>query len=325
MNTETIDNADWPSAQTTPGHATVPAPDLVRYYSEAGRLYEHWSRDFNMHFGYYRRGLNPLHLEEMLRETTRQVLSRLGLDLAAGGRLLDMGCGLGAAARQAARRYPRLHVDAVTVVPWQIERARMMAEHQGVAERVRFVCEDYTATSFAAASYDGAYAIESSCHAAGYGKDAFVREAARLIKPGGRLVIADGFLKDQRPVGPVLGFCLDRVYENWALESFAEIGAFVASLERYGFEDVCVEDVSWRLAPSVAHVPWVTARFFVGELKATGLRMSRACWGHVLASVLSPIVGVARSRFGYYLVTARRKRPPARSLAAPAPRLQEAA
>ncbi len=47
----------------------------------------------------------------------------------------------------------------------------------------------------------GAYAIESSCHAPGADKDAFIREASRLLGPGARLVVADGFLKNaQRPV-----------------------------------------------------------------------------------------------------------------------------
>jgi hypothetical protein len=31
---------------------------------------------------------------------------------------------------------------------------------------------------------------------------------------------------------------------------------------------------------------------------------SQVRWGHVRASVLSPVVGIARKRFGYFLVTA---------------------
>lgn len=44
--------------------------DVVRYYSETGRDYEAWSRKFNMHFGYFRRGLNPFAQEQMLDEMT---------------------------------------------------------------------------------------------------------------------------------------------------------------------------------------------------------------------------------------------------------------
>lgn len=309
MNTEITDRIEW--AAPLPGAESLPANDprrIVRYYSEAGRLYESWSPEMNMHFGYYRRGIKVHRLEDMLNEMTSQVLGRLGLDLGSGVRLLDMGCGVGAAARWAARRHPRLRIDGITLVPWQIEQARRRAEAQGVADRVRFLRQDYTTTSLPEASYDGAYALESACHDQGLGKEGFVREAARLLRPGAHLVVADGFLKGDRPLGPVLGFCLRRVCENWAVQSFAEIGTFERCLGRYGFEDVRVEEISWRVAPSVAHTPWVTARWFLRELKTTRLRMSRACWGHILACLLAPAVGMARSRFGYYLVTARRSR-----------------
>ena len=39
---------------------------LEEYYSEAGPDYAVWSREFNMHFGYYRAGENPPHREAML-------------------------------------------------------------------------------------------------------------------------------------------------------------------------------------------------------------------------------------------------------------------
>ena len=51
--------------------------DLEAYYTEAGMDYRAWSRRFNMHFGYWRHGLNPLALEGMLSEMSRQVFTRL--------------------------------------------------------------------------------------------------------------------------------------------------------------------------------------------------------------------------------------------------------
>ena len=41
---------------------------IIQYYSEAGMDYEPWSRQFNMHFGYYRFGNNPFNREQMLDE-----------------------------------------------------------------------------------------------------------------------------------------------------------------------------------------------------------------------------------------------------------------
>ena len=285
---------------------------IVSYYSEAGPDYAAWSPGFHMHFGYFRRGLSPFAREEMLNEMTRQVLSRLAIDPNRPHRLLDMGCGLGASTRLAARARSGARIDGITLVAGQVAEARRMTAEAGLERRAAFFQDDYTAAPFADASYDGIFAIESACHASGWDKAPFVREAARLLRPGGRIVVADGFVRGTGPMNPLLGWCYGRVCANWALETFAEIDAFRSCLEGHGFSEIRVEDASWRIAPSVLHVPWVTLRFLAKQLVENRMRLSRARWGHLLACVLSPVVGMARRRFSYCLVTARRDggRPP---------------
>src|SRR5256885_13428851 len=58
----------------------APHISLEQYYSEAGPDYEAWSREFNMHFGYYRVGANPLRREAMLEQMNAEVRARLQLD-----------------------------------------------------------------------------------------------------------------------------------------------------------------------------------------------------------------------------------------------------
>lgn len=282
---------------------------IVRYYSESGHDYGAWSRSYNMHFGYWRLGLNPLRLEPMLDEMTLQVLARLGMDLdAPGARVLDLGCGLAAPARLALRRHPRLTADGVTLVPLQVREARQLAAAEGLGGgdvgRLRLFVGDYTRAPLASGSYDAAYAIESSCHDRGYAKLGFIRETARLLRPGGRLVLADGFLRHTGPMSRPLAWCYGLVCSNWALETFAHLGAFTSALAEHGFTEIATEDISYRLAPSVLHIPRVTLRFLWHELLTERLRMSRVRWGHVRASALSPVVGMARKRFGYFLITA---------------------
>jgi hypothetical protein len=72
---------------------------LISYYENAGPDFGEWSAGFNMHFGYFRWGLSPFHREPMLNEMNRQVLSRLRLDPAGDGLLVDLGCGVGATVR----------------------------------------------------------------------------------------------------------------------------------------------------------------------------------------------------------------------------------
>src|SRR5246500_4489553 len=106
---------------------------LEQYYSEAGPDYAAWSREFNMHFGYYRAGANPLDREAMLEQMNAEVLSRLKLDGITEPQLLDLGCGLGATLRSFARRLPNAMLSGVTRVPWQVEHARSLNEAAGCA------------------------------------------------------------------------------------------------------------------------------------------------------------------------------------------------
>src|SRR5690349_19725731 len=126
--------------QTTPQTVVTPviAPQigLEQYYSEAGPDYAAWSREFNMHFGYYRAGANPFNREAMLEEMNAEVLERLAADGIAEPQLLGLGCGLGATLRSFARRLPSAKLMGVTRVPWQVEHAHSLNEAAGYGERV---------------------------------------------------------------------------------------------------------------------------------------------------------------------------------------------
>lgn len=288
------------------GNAANPAApvDLATYYTEAGMDYRAWSRGFNMHFGFWRWGMNPLALENMLEEMSRQVFARL--DLRAGMKVLDLGCGLGAPARALVVEH-HVAVTAVTVVPWQIEMARTLnaATAKPLRGSVEWKLGDYTALDLPAGTYQAAFSIEASCHGSGASKEAFVRECARLLRPGAKLVVADGFMKRSalpRWYAGLLGYMTKR----WAVERFADLAAFTAALERHGFAVLAAEDISWRIAPSVLHVPRVTLQFLVGELLRRRKGLNRVRWGHVAACLIAPWIGLGRRYFGYYLVTARR-------------------
>lgn len=178
--------------------SAAPQISLEQYYSEAGPDYAAWSPEFNMHFGYYRAGANPLNREAMLEQMNAQVLVRMPLDGIAEPQLLDLGCGLGATLRSFARRLPSARLFGITRVPWQVEHARILNEAAGCGERVRVIEGDYQDTALPSSSYDGVYAVESSCHARGADKGVLLGETYRLLRPGGRLVVADGFLASGR-------------------------------------------------------------------------------------------------------------------------------
>ena len=100
------------------------SPDrIIEFYEQAGLDYEHWSRGFNMHLGFYRRGLNPFDREAMLEEMNLEIAKRLELDVNGESMLLDLGCGMGSIARSVARYYSRSTVKGITLVPTQVRMA----------------------------------------------------------------------------------------------------------------------------------------------------------------------------------------------------------
>jgi SAM-dependent methyltransferase len=280
---------------------------LIAYYEAAGPDYGEWSPGFNMHFGYYRPGLNPLRREPMLNEMNRQVLNRLGLIADRDDLIVDLGCGVGATVRCAASLFPRKQILGVTVVPWQVEKGNAWNHHLGLHERARLQLADYTCTGLDAASVNGAIAIESACHSEGARKEAFVLEAARILRPGGRLVVADCFQKHpDRPLGRMYGRLHESLCRSFVLTELGQIEGFASALVRHGFEDVEIEDISWRVAPSVLHAPVAVLWFMLKKL-VRGERLSEQRVNNLRGSVVSTLIGTNRFKFGYFIVTATKR------------------
>ena len=177
------------------------AENFQRYYEEAGPDYAAWSPNFNMHFGFFRWGMNPFSREAMLEQMNREVLNCLRLNTESA-RILDMGCGLGATLRSIARQLPAAQLQGITLVPWQLQQGRLLNESCPNSAPITLTLGDYQHTAFASESFDALFAIESSCYATGTNKSAFLHEAHRLLRPGGRIVVADGFLGPDKLRGP---------------------------------------------------------------------------------------------------------------------------
>lgn len=106
------------------------------------------------------------------------VLEHLGnLD---GKRVADVGCGKGRFARIAKERNP-----GASVVALDLAEAML----RGIPPDILRVAASMTALPLATEAFDGAYATESLEHAVDI--PSAVAELARIVKPGGRIVIID--------------------------------------------------------------------------------------------------------------------------------------
>lgn len=296
--------------------------DLISYYQKATEDYKFWSENYHMHFGFYKKGMNPFDLEKMLLQMTKEVFGRLEIyehikksnqDINA----IDLGCGVGTSARYFAQMYPFAKITAITLVKEQIELGKFLVKqqlengeirNQNIEENIKFICTNYENTSFLENSFTSAYAIESSCYGNGKDKFAFLEEASRLLQRGGRLVVADGFLKH----GNKLPFLVEKAYQKtcecWALPEMGQINPFVEAMEKVGFTDIKVEDISWKVAPSVAYVPFITLKFFLKQIKLKSLKnLNQERKNNVFAPLMTMFLGLARNHFSYYIISATKK------------------
>jgi len=117
------------------------------------------------------------------------VLDSLGPD---DRSVLDLGCGVGSAAMYLAERRP-VDVLGVSISPAQIRLAERYATRSDrLHGTVRFMVGDFTDLPDGLGGFDLAFAIEAFVHADPAA--AFFGEAARVLRPGGSLVVVDDVL-----------------------------------------------------------------------------------------------------------------------------------
>jgi SAM-dependent methyltransferase len=273
---------------------------IVDYYHQAGEDYVHWSPSLQMHFGYWR-GHWPWQREPMLEALSEVVLDRLELGAEPVGRVADLGCGVGSTARQLARRHAGLELLGVTLVPDQVARGRVLNREAGLERRIELREADYRALPIGDRSLIGSYAIESACYDPSGGIE-LIREAARTLRPGARLVVADAFRRRSDAMPWHAARCERGMCEGWALPGLNALDGFVSALADAGFVAIEVEDVSWRVAPSLLHVPLAVLGFRLRELGGS-LHPRRI--GNLTAPLWSLASGLIAPRwFGYYLIRA---------------------
>lgn len=111
-----------------------------------------------------------------------------------GNNIVDLGCGVGGPARNMVR-LTRCNVTGVNNNEYQISRARRHDARAGMSNKIDYVKTDFCNMSFADSTFDGAYAIEATCHAKD--KVKCYGEICRVIKPGACFVVYEWCMTDK--------------------------------------------------------------------------------------------------------------------------------
>nr|BBC27539.1 methyltransferase [Streptomyces sp. RI18] len=214
-----------------------PAPSDVRnVYDGFGRIYRTvWGP--NIHYGYWENDADDSSVEEATHRLTDLMIS--GLAARADQRVLDIGCGIGNPALRLVRACD-VDVVGISVSHDQVARATERATEAGLADRATFQFADAMDMPFPDGSFDAAWALESMWHMPDRGH--VLAETARVLRPGGRLAIAD--VIQRGPVGPEAQVVLDHIRENYAVRSLGTVDEYRTTLAANGFVDVEIRDIT---------------------------------------------------------------------------------
>ncbi|MEZ6135589.1 MAG: class I SAM-dependent methyltransferase [Pirellulaceae bacterium] len=285
-----------PSDSQLKGNVTAPIAD---YYDDTLIDYDAWSREGYLHFGYWRPWLNPFRRRPMLEEMNRLIYRHLHLDNLSTGSVGDFGCGVGAVSRFGSQQYPQLDFHAVTISPGQVAEAQRRHSDQ----RVAYYCADYHTLPLESASLDGAFYLESLCHSTR--PEAALAEAARVLRPGARLVLTDGFLT--RPLdrtSPLFRYVVKAVAHNWAVPMFHQIQLAKQWTGGGNLKLVDEFECGWRLGPSALHAAHLSLVHFI-KLSLTS-KSTPWQWRHLTASAFTIALGLYRRHFRYHLLAFER-------------------
>ncbi|MEP6594765.1 MAG: methyltransferase domain-containing protein [Ginsengibacter sp.] len=212
--------------------------DIARYYdlSEVHyRLFWKLDKSKSLHYGYWDSSTKNFY--EALSNINK-VLAKHA-NILKGDMVLDAGCGLGGSAIWLVKNIG-CKVTGISLSEQQVTQANVFAQKEAVEHLVTFRQNDYTNTGLADESFDVVWAVESVCHVRD--KSEFIREAFRLLKKGGRLIVADFFKKDG-----LHGKDASEVKQwanGWAVEDFDTKENFGHQLIEAGFSNIHFENAN---------------------------------------------------------------------------------
>jgi cyclopropane fatty-acyl-phospholipid synthase-like methyltransferase len=218
----------------------ISAEEIGASYDQISKFFELIWGD-SLHVGYWPDGNTSLTLPEAQERFTELLISKTGIK--AGQSFLDVGSGTGRPGIHIAQS-TGCKVTGITVSNSQVEIANGRAAAAGVKDLVSFQLTDAGKMPFPDASFDAAWAFESFHHM--HDRSQVLREIRRVLRPGGRFVLADIILA--RPMPPEAAGLLS---EFWKVNTLLTTEECRTIFPQEGFELEESLDVFKNIQPTL--------------------------------------------------------------------------
>lgn len=246
-----------------------------RKYEEGSvaREYDAWTQDGileyywgeHIHLGYYNKeemeaGYKKKDFIQAKFDFVDEMMKLGGISAEADSdaKVLDVGCGVGGTSRYLAKKLgPDADVTGITLSPNQVKRATELAKEQSVPN-AKFTVMNALAMDFPDNTFDVVWACESGEHMPD--KKAYIDEMMRVLKPGGKFVMATWCQRDDRevPFSEKDERDLRFLYEEWTHPYFISIEKYSELVDDTGLmNEVTTADWNEQTIASWRHSVWV--------------------------------------------------------------------
>jgi ubiquinone/menaquinone biosynthesis C-methylase UbiE len=184
--------------------------------------------------------------------------------IAAGWRGVDLCCCTGAGMRFLVRFLKVAHMTGVDATPAVVEVGRSRCAEEGLADKTSFVEADACATGLRSGQFDFVWGEDAWCYVEDKAK--LITEAARLVKPSGRIAFTDWM---EGPAGLTDTEAV-RLLTFMKFPNILTLGEYRSLLEKNGCVVQVAEDTGRFAASMPLYVDMIEKQLTYDALKIIG-------------------------------------------------------